>query len=99
MSTIQVPMVEGIVDLLDATDRTVDIAAYELIVLELYRRGDLSGGRATELLGIDRLAFMRIASAAGIPIIDMTEEEWEAEARLIAQLIGPDSESSPTQVR
>ena len=39
-----------IVALLEAQDRPIHEAARELIVLELYREGQLSGGRAAEIL-------------------------------------------------
>jgi predicted HTH domain antitoxin len=45
----------------------------------LYRRGTISGGRAAELLGMDRYDFIRYAAKLGIPYFAMTEEEWNAE--------------------
>ncbi len=50
-----------------------------MIVLELYRRGAISSGKAGELLEMPRLDFIRHASDLGIPAIDMTTEEWEHE--------------------
>jgi len=50
-----------------------------MILLELYRRGAISSGKAAELLGMPRLDFIRYASHLGIPFIDMTADEWEAE--------------------
>ena len=50
-----------------------------MIVLELYRRGTISSGKAAELLDMPRLDFIRHASHLGIPHIDMTPDEWEAE--------------------
>jgi hypothetical protein len=43
-------------------------AARELIVLELYRQGEVSSGRAAELLGMEREEFIQIryASKRGI---------------------------------
>jgi len=51
----------------------------ELAVLELYRRHAVTGSQGARLLGIDRLAFMRLASARSIPVIDSTPEQWQAE--------------------
>jgi predicted HTH domain antitoxin len=48
----------------------------ELIVLELYRRGTLSSGKAAELLGMSRREFIHHASDLGIPYFAMTEDEW-----------------------
>ena len=50
-----------------------------MIVLELYRRGSISSGKAAELLAMPRLDFIRHASRLRIPHIDMTPDEWEAE--------------------
>jgi predicted HTH domain antitoxin len=86
MSTVQLDLADDVVALLRESDQPVEAAAQELIVWELYRRGAISGGRAAELLGADRLAFIRRASALGIPFIDMTEEEWQEEAQLVRTL-------------
>jgi predicted HTH domain antitoxin len=47
----------------------------ELIILELYREGDISSGKAAELLKMDKMEFVRYSSKLGIPFIDLTEEE------------------------
>ena len=58
----------------------------ECVVLELYRRSLLSSGKAAELLGIERLAFMRYAGRLGIPYLRMTASEWEEEMRQVQEL-------------
>jgi predicted HTH domain antitoxin len=60
-------------------DRPAKDDALESIVLELYRRGEISSGKAAELVGLPRTAFIQHASALGIPFFDMTEEEWRTE--------------------
>jgi predicted HTH domain antitoxin len=60
-------------------DRPLEDNARESIVLELYRQGKISSGKAAELLGMPRIAFIQHASDLGIPFFDMTEEEWRAE--------------------
>jgi predicted HTH domain antitoxin len=49
----------------------------ELSILELYRRKEISSGKAAELLGMERFEFVRYASRLGIPFFDMSEEELE----------------------
>jgi predicted HTH domain antitoxin len=49
----------------------------ELSILELYRRKDISSGKAAELLGMARFEFVRYASRLGIPFFDMSKEELE----------------------
>jgi hypothetical protein len=49
------------------------------MVLELYRRGVISSGKAAQLLGMARQRFIEHASSLGVPFYDMTPDEWEAE--------------------
>ena len=65
---------------------TTERAALELIVLELFRRAEISGGRAAELLGISRLDLIQRASEVGIPCASYSEDEWEEELRTIETL-------------
>lgn len=79
MNTVKVDLDEAVAALLHQTNQPVQEAAQEMILLELYRRGSISSGKAAELLGMPRLDFIRYASHLGIPFIDMTADEWEAE--------------------
>jgi predicted HTH domain antitoxin len=79
MSTVTIDLDEGLASLLHQTNENVELAASEMIVLELYRRGAISSGKAGELTGMPRLDFIRHASQLGIPNIDMTVDEWEQE--------------------
>jgi hypothetical protein len=54
-----------------------------MIVLELYRRHDISAGRAAELLHLDLLTFARWSGSLGVPYFDTTSEQWEQEFRAI----------------
>ena len=50
-----------------------------------------SSGKAAELLGVPRLDFIRHASGLGIPLFEMTPDEWEAEkgsSRRMAAVVG-----------
>lgn len=51
----------------------------EYLVLELYRRHEISSGKAAELLGMERFEFVRYASRLGIPYLDMDERELATE--------------------
>lgn len=79
MSTVKIDVREDLAALLDQTNQPLEKAAREMIVLELYRRGTLSSGKAAEMLEMPRQDFIRHASKLGIPHIDMTSDEWEAE--------------------
>ncbi|MEA1912192.1 MAG: UPF0175 family protein [Spirochaetota bacterium] len=43
--------------------------------VKLYQMGKLSSGRAAQLAGIPRVAFLYSLSEYGIPIIDLTHDE------------------------
>jgi predicted HTH domain antitoxin len=63
--------------------KPLDEAARETIVMDLFRRREISTGKACELLGLERVAFARRAAELGIPYFLMNKEEWEAEKATI----------------
>lgn len=67
MTTLHVELDDELVALLRSADQTADRAAREMIVLELYRRGAISSGKAAEVLGMSRLDFIQSAGRLGIP--------------------------------
>ena len=79
MSSVKIEIEEPLAALLHQTNQPVEQAGREMIVLELYRRGAISSGKAAELLSMKRIDFIKHASRLGIPYIDMTEDEWAAE--------------------
>ena len=79
MGAVQVEIGQDLVDLLDELHRPVKEAARELIVLELYRQGEVSSGKASELLSMQRGEFIRYASARGIPYLQLSGEELRRE--------------------
>lgn len=54
-------------------------SANELTVLELYRQRWISSGKAAELLGMERIEFIRFAGRQGIAFFDMSEDEFARE--------------------
>jgi predicted HTH domain antitoxin len=81
MVTVQID--DKLAEVIQATDEPVDRVASELMIMELFRRGTISGGKAAELLGMDRLAFIRHAADLGIPYFHYSVEDWEAEVARI----------------
>jgi hypothetical protein len=86
MSVIQLDVEEDVAELLGSSPEQIERRALEMIVLELYRRRELSVGRAAALLGLDQLAFIRWSGSLGVPFFDMTAEEWEQELRAIDKM-------------
>lgn len=79
MALPQVELDQDLVALLEEFQRPVKEAARELIVLEFYRQGDLSSGRATALLGMERDDFIQHASARGIPYFQLRGDDLRRE--------------------
>ena len=63
----------------------LDRVARELMVVELYRRDAISGGKAAELLGMSRRDFVRFSGRLGIPYGNMSVEDWEDDLRAAKQ--------------
>jgi predicted HTH domain antitoxin len=70
--------VEGPMD--DEALRAAETRAKEAAVLELYRLGRITSGRAAVELGIDRGAFLALAAERGIATLQVTPEELRDEA-------------------
>ena len=79
MNAVQIELDPDVVALLEGLHLPVKDAARELIVLELYRQGSLSGGRSAEILGLSREGFIQHASARGIPYLQLSGEELRLE--------------------
>lgn len=79
MGSATVELGQELVAVLGELRRPVSQVARELIVLELYRQGELSSGKAAQLLNLDRDEFIRRASAQGIPYVQLWGEELRLE--------------------
>jgi len=62
---------------------SVQAAAREALVMELFRRGRVSIGKACDLLAVTREAFAQRAAELGIPYFLMSKADWEAELSTI----------------
>jgi hypothetical protein len=82
MSTTTVHLDNDVIALLHGFNQPVQQAVCELIVLELYRRGTISSGKAAGLLGMSRIHFIEYASRLDIPLFEMTGDEWGQEHAL-----------------
>lgn len=79
MSAVTIQVDDDLAALLYSANQPIERTVREFMVLELYRRGSISSGKAAHLLGMARFDFIQHASRLGIPFIDMTEDEWVAE--------------------
>ncbi len=80
MSTsVKLELEDDLATLLYGLNQPVEVAARELIVLEVFRRGLISSGKAAQLLGMPRWEFVSHASRLGIAFFELTADEWQAE--------------------
>ena len=80
MSTVAIKLEPEWVDVLrPLSDRPLNALVKELTILELYRRRQVSSGKAAELLGMERFEFIRYTSREGIAFLDLSEGELAAE--------------------
>lgn len=79
MGTVQVDLGPDLVALLAEFERPLPELTRELVVLELYRQGVISSGRAADLLAMPRGEFIRYASARGIPYLQLSSDELRQE--------------------
>lgn len=86
MEALPVQLDQDLVELLEELQRPARKAARELIVLELYRQGEVSSGRAAQLLGKEREEFIRYASEQGIPYFQLDGDELQRELEAIKKL-------------
>ena len=70
-------------------EKSLDEATREALVMDLFRRRKVSTGKACELLGVDRLDFLRRANEHSVPVYLTTEEEWEREKATIDSWLKP----------
>ena len=86
MDAAPVEIDRDLVDLLEELQRPAKQTARELIVLELYRQGEVSSGRAAQLLGKEREEFIRYASEQGIPYFQLDTDELQREVDTFKKL-------------
>ena len=79
MSTANIQVDEELIAILRELQQPIDKAATELIVLELYRLGKISSGRAAAILHMSRVDFIQHGSDLGIPYLRVTAEDLDNE--------------------
>ena len=77
-------------DLAGALDLPLaDLGPYlqEVVALELFRQGRISSGKASELMGINKLDFMHLLARHNIPYFTESPNELDAEVQVLHRLI------------
>jgi predicted HTH domain antitoxin len=77
--SITISLAPDLIGLLRTLGKPLEEAVPELVVLELYRECRVSSGKAAELLGMTREAFIQYTSALAIPFLNMSDEELQVD--------------------
>lgn len=86
LKTIRLSFPSEILDKISTTYQDSASLIKEAAVLELYREGKVSSGKAAEILGMERFEFIRYAGMKGIPYIRITPKELEEEVKVLKNL-------------
>ena len=81
MEALPVQLDQDLVELLEELQRPARKAARELIVLELYRQGEVSSGRAAQLLAKRARGVYPLRLGQGIPYRDSTATSCSESSR------------------
>lgn len=87
MSTVQVTyeLPAEIAATLDPSGADVSRRALEALLVHLFHLGEISSGRAAELLGCSKDDFRQLLHEHGVPYVDLTEEELLADLHSATQ--------------
>jgi predicted HTH domain antitoxin len=85
--TVQVTLPRSLLYDSGLSEREAGAALLRAFVLSLYRRDRISSGKAARLLGVSRLAFIRVLAEEGVPYLDYTPEELDSEVEAMGQWV------------
>lgn len=79
MRTLTLALDDDLAALIEREKPLEPKALRESLVMDLFHRRKISLGKACELLGLDRAAFVRRADELGVPVLLTTEKDFEAD--------------------
>ncbi|MBI3460422.1 UPF0175 family protein [Candidatus Acetothermia bacterium] len=85
LKKVEIEFPEDIWERVGVSPQKVTAKAREFIVMALLRQGEISQGRAAELLGVDRWALMDLMGKYQVPATQLTAEELVAEQKRLHQ--------------
>jgi len=98
-SSLTVKLPESVVGLLGTSVEEAARHLVELAVIEVFRQGKLSGGKAAALLGLSRAAWLDLLARHDVPHAVVTEDSLEHDLRTLANRKARLTTSSPTPGR
>ena len=82
--TIDIPMAFS--EYMKNADKNTKLLQTALLVYPYIRQGDISYGKAAEVLGLNKLDLIALYSSVGSPFFDMTADEFEEEMQTVSML-------------
>jgi predicted HTH domain antitoxin len=80
---VQLELPRDLLGALDVPEAELEPQLRQRIVLELFRQNRISSGKAAELLGISKTAFIRLLARHKIPYFTDTPEELDAQVTAV----------------
>lgn len=100
LTTVPIELPGELVTLLGRSTAESARCLTELALIDLYRRGEVAGGYAAGILGINRWDFIQLLGKHQVPYVDMTEEELNQEIEAARSFLKPlNNGSSQTPAR
>jgi len=86
MKTMQINITDDLLECIKDPFKKEEDLILEYMVLELYREGKISSGKASRFLNMDRSEFIKFASDKGIPFLRISKEELSDELKELERL-------------
>ena len=83
--TISVPLPQALLFETGLSKEAASKALLQAFVLSLYRRDRISTGKAAQILGIQRIEFIRLLAQDKTPFLDYTPEELTTESAVLEE--------------
>jgi predicted HTH domain antitoxin len=76
---VEIELPRDLVAALDIPESELGRRAKEWVVLELFQEGEISAGKAGQILGFSKARFLDLLNERGLPYLDAGSEELEQE--------------------
>ena len=86
--TVGVELPRDVLAAMDVSEPGLPQHVKGLLALELFREGRISSGKAAELAGLTKYAFIQLLSGRGVPYFTETDEELVAQVASGRALLG-----------
>jgi len=84
--TVSLQLPRDLLGALEVPQGELEARLRELIALQLFREGRISSGKGAELLGVSKLAFIKLLAQHGLPYFTESPEELVAEVKMLERL-------------